>query len=119
MVYPVALSLAWSLNSDPLYIQLCFGAILGGSVFGDQCSPISDTTVMSSIASACDHIDHVRTQAPYALTTMVAASTCGYLGVAYGLPVAVALGLGVVSLVAALFLVGRALPKHTDATENQ
>ncbi|MEC9400392.1 MAG: Na+/H+ antiporter NhaC family protein, partial [Myxococcota bacterium] len=60
---------------------------------------------------ACDHIDHVRTQAPYAITTMLAASTCGYLGVAYGLPVWGALVLGVVSLAAVLFLIGRALPE--------
>jgi Na+/H+ antiporter NhaC len=92
-------------------LMLCFAAVLDGAIFGDHCSPISDTTVMSSIASACDHIDHVRTQAPYAITTMLAASTCGYLGVAYGLPVWGALVLGVVSLAAVLFLIGRALPE--------
>lgn len=92
-------------------LMLCFAAVLDGAIFGDHCSPISDTTVMSSIASACDHIDHVRTQAPYAITTMLAASTCGYLGVAYGLPVWGALMLGVVSLAAVLFLIGRALPE--------
>ena len=46
-------------------------SIMAGSIFGDHCSPISDTTVMSSMASACDHIDHVRTQLPYALTVGV------------------------------------------------
>ena len=125
ILIPALIPLAHHMTQSPdlangeIILMLCFAAVLDGAIFGDHCSPISDTTVMSSIASACDHIDHVRTQAPYALTTMVAASTCGYLGVAYGLPVAVALGLGVVSLVAGLFLVGRALPKHTDATENQ
>jgi tetracycline resistance efflux pump len=43
------------------------GALLSGGVFGDHCSPISDTTIISSMASASDHIDHVRTQLPYAL----------------------------------------------------
>jgi len=42
-------------------------SVLAGAVFGDHCSPISDTTVLSSMASACDHVDHVRTQLPYAL----------------------------------------------------
>jgi len=42
---------------------------LGGGVFGDHCSPISDTTIISSMASATDHIDHVRTQLPYALVS--------------------------------------------------
>ena len=49
-------------------IPLAVGAVLGGGVFGDHCSPISDTTIISSMASASDHIDHVKTQLPYALT---------------------------------------------------
>lgn len=48
-------------------LSLSLAAVLSGSVFGDHCSPISDTTIVSSMASACDHIDHVRTQMPYAL----------------------------------------------------
>ncbi len=58
---------------------LSIGAVLEGAIFGDHCSPISDTTVLSSIASASDHIDHVRTQAPYAVLTMVVALLFGYL----------------------------------------
>ncbi len=49
-------------------LPLTIAAVLSGSVFGDHCSPISDTTIVSSMASACDHIDHVRTQLPYALS---------------------------------------------------
>lgn len=49
-------------------MELVVAAVLGGGVFGDHCSPISDTTIVSSMASASDHIDHVRTQLPYALT---------------------------------------------------
>ncbi len=48
-------------------LSLSIAAVLSGSVFGDHCSPISDTTIVSSMASACDHIDHVRTQIPYAI----------------------------------------------------
>jgi Na+/H+ antiporter NhaC len=48
-------------------LYLTVAAALGGGVFGDHCSPISDTTIISSMASACDHIDHVKTQLPYAL----------------------------------------------------
>ncbi len=48
-------------------ILMTIAASLGGGIFGDHCSPISDTTILSSMASACDHIDHVRTQLPYAL----------------------------------------------------
>ncbi|NOR52581.1 MAG: sodium:solute symporter, partial [Candidatus Aminicenantes bacterium] len=48
-------------------------AVLSGGVFGDHCSPISDTTIISSMASAADHIDHVRTQLPYAFVAAAAA----------------------------------------------
>jgi Na+/H+ antiporter NhaC len=67
VVFPVALPLALVLSSDPTYILLCFGAILGGAVFGDQCSPISDTTILSSLACGSDLMDHVNTQLPLAL----------------------------------------------------
>ena len=56
--------LAVSLEMPP---SLLLGAILGGGVFGDHCSPISDTTAVSAIASGCDLLEHVKTQLPYAL----------------------------------------------------
>jgi Na+/H+ antiporter NhaC len=61
---------------------LTIGAVLEGSIFGDHCSPISDTTVLSSVSTGCDHLHHVRTQAPYALLVMGVATVCGYLPVA-------------------------------------
>ena len=48
-------------------LYLTIAAAIGGGVFGDHCSPISDTTILSSMASASDHIDHVKTQLPYAM----------------------------------------------------
>ena len=54
-------------NSFEINVYLAIAAALGGGVFGDHCSPISDTTIISSMASASDHIDHVKTQLPYAL----------------------------------------------------
>jgi len=66
VVFPVAMPLAYALEPDPTYIRICFGAVLGGSVYGDQCSPISDTTILSSMFSGADLMDHVRTQFPLA-----------------------------------------------------
>ncbi|MBR9988598.1 MAG: sodium:proton antiporter [Gemmatimonadetes bacterium] len=66
VVFPLAMPLAWAVNPDPGYISLCFGAVLGGAVFGDQCSPISDTTILSSLACGGDLMDHVTTQLPLA-----------------------------------------------------
>lgn len=77
---PLAIPLL--LHATPIpgeLLPLCVSAILGGSVFGDHCSPISDTTVMSSMASGSDHVDHVRTQLPYALLGALIACLVGYL----------------------------------------
>ena len=67
MVFPIALPLAFLLSSEPMFISLCFAAIMGGAVFGDQCSPISDTTILSSLACGADVMDHVKTQLPFSL----------------------------------------------------
>jgi len=56
---------------------------MAGAVFGDHCSPISDTTVLSSMSSACDLIDHVRTQLPYALVVAVVALIVGEIPAAF------------------------------------
>lgn len=75
VVFPVALPLALALSPDQTYILLCFGAILGGSVFGDQCSPISDTTILSSLACGSDLMDHVNTQLPLAMIAATVSAT--------------------------------------------
>jgi Na+/H+ antiporter NhaC len=67
VVFPIALPLAYSISPDLMYVLLCFGAMMGGAVFGDQCSPISDTTILSALACGSDLMDHVFTQLPIAL----------------------------------------------------
>jgi len=67
VVFPIALPLAYAVSPDALFVTLSFGAIMGGAVFGDQCSPISDTTILSSLACGADLMDHVFTQLPLAL----------------------------------------------------
>ena len=73
IMIPIALPLAYQFSGgtvDSLVLS-SFAAVVGGGVFGDHCSPLSDTTVLSSLGSACDHIDHVKTQLPYALLAAV------------------------------------------------
>lgn len=72
---PIALPLAFNAtgNQVTMLVAACFAAVAGGGVFGDHCSPVSDTTILSSMGAASDHIDHVKTQLPYAL---VVASIC-------------------------------------------
>ncbi|MBN2183946.1 MAG: Na+/H+ antiporter NhaC family protein [Candidatus Krumholzibacteriota bacterium] len=82
-------------------------AILSGAVFGDHCSPISDTTIMSSMASGADHIDHVRTQLPYAITVGAISLIAGYLPVALGLPVFVSLAAAILLMAAVIRVFGK------------
>ncbi|MBR0067820.1 MAG: Na+/H+ antiporter NhaC family protein, partial [Kiritimatiellae bacterium] len=106
---------------DPSLNVLVLSSILSGSVMGDHCSPISDTTILSSTGSQCRHIDHVRTQLPYALT-VGAASFLGYIvagltrALAYGVSAAVTLGVSTVLLVAALVALPRLFPGRHPAT---
>jgi Na+/H+ antiporter NhaC len=67
VIFPIALPLAYAISPDPVYMLLSFGAMMGGAVFGDQCSPISDTTILSALACGSDLMDHVFTQLPIAL----------------------------------------------------
>lgn len=67
VVFPIAVPLAWAVVPDIFFLKLCFAAVIGGSVMGDQCSPISDTTILSSLATGCDLMDHVTTQLPLAI----------------------------------------------------
>jgi Na+/H+ antiporter NhaC len=69
VVMPLALPLAWTIAPDPTFLKICFGAVIGGAAFGDQCSPISDTTILSSMFTGCDLMDHVRTQLPLAFAS--------------------------------------------------
>ncbi len=85
-------------------------SVLAGATFGDHCSPISDTTIMSSMASGADHIDHVRTQLPYAIAAGLVASFFGYLPVGFGLSDWWVLGIGA----AVIFLLVRFLGKKTS-----
>tara|TARA_Y100001978_G_scaffold8236_1_gene6928 strand:+ start:706 stop:2391 length:1686 start_codon:yes stop_codon:yes gene_type:complete len=106
LLLPTMLPVAYQMG-DITLVVLVAAAVLDGAIFGDHCSPISDTTVLSSIAASCDHIAHVRTQAPYAITTMLVAAIFGYLGSTLFYSTSVGLGLGMIVVVATLALVGR------------
>ena len=86
ILIPTSIPIAYSLDGSAygLTTAISLGAVLDGSIFGDHCSPISDTTIMSSIASECDPIHHVRTQLPYSLTVAGLALICGYIPAALG-----------------------------------
>ena len=82
VAFPLAMPLAWAvamsqgLSHPELFMTLCFAAVMDGSVYGDQCSPISDTTVLSSVCTGCDLMDHVKTQIPQASVAAALAAVC-------------------------------------------
>ncbi|MEM9930308.1 MAG: Na+/H+ antiporter NhaC family protein [Bacteroidota bacterium] len=92
ILYPIAIPLTWAVATAAGWeIEAAHGLlfnvisiVLAASVLGDHCSPISDTTILSSLASDCNHIDHVRTQLPYALTVGSVSLVAGFLATLLG-----------------------------------
>lgn len=112
IMIPIAFPLAMGVNGGVLdaYAVLTIASVTSGAIFGDHCSPISDTTIMSSMGSASDLMDHVRTQIPYAATAAIVAAVCGFIPAALGVPVWICLPIGI----AVLYLVVRFLGKSTN-----
>ncbi len=111
LVIPLSVALGGAAGFDGgTHYTILLGAIssvLAGSIFGDHCSPISDTTVMSSMASACDHVDHVRTQLPYALTVALVGMVVGDVPTSFGMPPWISYVLGGTILFLLLRFVGK------------
>jgi Na+/H+ antiporter NhaC len=109
ILMPLVIPLTWAVlvangMADPEHMHILYSAIasnLAGAVWGDHCSPISDTTVLSSMASGCDHIEHVRTQMPYALLVGTVAVLIGTIPGGFGFPplLSILAGLGFLLLV--------------------
>ena len=114
ILLPLVVPLSWAVLqsggvADPAHYFILYSAIscvLTGSVWGDHCSPISDTTVLSSLASGCDHIEHVRTQMPYALLAGAIALLLGTVPTGYGFPWWLSFLISAVTLGVALRLLG-------------
>jgi Na+/H+ antiporter NhaC len=113
LVIPIAHGLSTGAGHVPgqgVYMTILLGTIssvLAGSVWGDHCSPISDTTILSSTASGSDHIAHVRTQLPYALGVGILGMLVGDVPTAYGLPAWVSLLVGTAVIVGGVLWLGK------------
>jgi len=104
IITPVAIPLAYKLTGDIFLSTSMAGVVFSGAIFGDHCSPISDTTVLASIFSGSDHMDHVITQIPYALLTAGVAFVC-YLAYGYfNLPIGILIPAGLIAIIALLYL---------------
>ncbi|MBN2617349.1 MAG: Na+/H+ antiporter NhaC family protein [Spirochaetales bacterium] len=98
IIIPIAAQVSGATGSVTPLMLACMGSVLTGAVFGDHCSPISDTTILSSSASGSDHIDHVRTQMPYAITAAAFAIVFGFLPAGFGLNPWISLIIGFVAI---------------------
>ena len=109
IMMPLAIPLAYAYSPGSMgnIFLGTLGAVLTGAIFGDHCSPISDTTIMSSMASSSDHIDHVKTQMPYALTVAAVAVILGYIPAGLGVNPFISIILSVAALYCILRFVGK------------
>ena len=115
IVTPLAVPLAhavgqkYGLSGEEFHVFMCvnISAVLTGAIFGDHCSPISDTTILSSMGAGCDHIEHVSTQMTYALVVCGISIICGYLPAGFGLSVWGCLILGIAAIILLLRVVGK------------
>ncbi len=122
ILMPLVVPLTWGVMgangiADPEHYYLLYSAVscvLAGAVWGDHCSPISDTTILSSMASGCDHIEHVRTQLPYALAVGVAGLLIGTIPTGYGFPWWASMLLGAGVLYGGLRLFGKPIVGHNE-----
>ena len=115
ILMPLAIPLASAvgmhsgLEGDALhaYMIVNISAVLTGAIFGDHCSPISDTTILSSMGAGCNHIDHVQTQMPYALAVCAISIFAGYFPIALGLSIWIVLPLGLLVTALVVRFVGQ------------
>ncbi|PID94346.1 MAG: sodium:proton antiporter [Bacteroidetes bacterium] len=115
ILYPLVLPASWFITQETgmdyeqalMIFYIVVSTVLTGSVLGDHCSPISDTTILSSLASSCDHIQHVRTQMPYAVTAGSIALFMGIIPAAYGIPVWILFILSISTLFLLIRIMGK------------
>ena len=107
ILMPLAIPLAWAVSSgDMSFTIVCTSGVLTGAIFGDHCSPISDTTILSSMGTSCNHIVHVQTQIYYAVFVACVAIFIGYIPAGLGIPWFISLPVGVVVMYIGLKVLG-------------
>jgi len=108
ILMPLAIPLAANIGGgDPQFIIVSTAAVLTGAILGDHCSPISDTTILSSMGAACDHLDHTKTQLPYAVAVGIASIIFGYIPAGLGINGFILLPIGIVLVGVCLRIFGQ------------
>jgi len=116
ILMPLTVPLAWAINADMNYVVICTSGVLSGSIFGDHCSPISDTTILSSMGSGCDHISHVRTQIFYSLFIAVITIFICYIPAGFGIYWYITIPISIVVIYLGLRIFGEKIEFVEDET---
>ena len=107
ILMPLAIPLAYKINPEMSFVIVSTSAVLTGAIFGDHCSPISDTTILSSMGAGCSHINHVKTQMWYALFVAAITILFGYIPAGFGLPIYIVLPMSCVALFIGVMIFGK------------
>lgn len=107
ILMPLTIPLAHSINPDMSFVVVCISAVLTGAIFGDHCSPISDTTILSSMGAGCNHIDHVKTQMWYSLFVAAVTILFGYMPAGFGIPIYIVLPISLIALYVGVQIFGK------------
>lgn len=107
ILMPLAIPLAYSMNPDMSYVIVSTSAVLTGAIFGDHCSPISDTTILSSMGAGCNHIAHVNTQMWYALFIAAITILFGYIPAGFGLQWYIVLPISIIAVFLGVQILGK------------
>ena len=107
ILMPLAIPLAYSMNPEMSYVVVSTSAVLTGAIFGDHCSPISDTTILSSMGAGCNHIAHVSTQMWYALFVAVITIVFGYIPAGFGLQWYIVLPISLLAIYIGVQILGK------------
>lgn len=107
ILMPLAIPLSYSINPNMSFVVVSTSAVLTGAIFGDHCSPISDTTILSSMGAGCNHIEHVKTQMWYSLFVAIITILFGYIPASIGVPIYIVLPLSLIALFIGIQIFGK------------
>lgn len=118
ILMPLTIPLAYAIYPNPEYMVICVSSVLTGAIFGDHCSPISDTTILSSMGTSCDHMDHVNTQIWYSIVVGIITVLFGYIPVGLGVPIYIELPVAIIITALTVYLLGKPVDNIKTAEIN-
>lgn len=119
ILMPLAIPLAYSISPEMGYVVVSTSAVLTGAIFGDHCSPISDTTILSSMGAGCNHIDHVNTQMVYSLFVAGVTIVFGYIPAGFGVPIYIVLPVAIAALTGITYLISKPVEEKEQVLQEK